>query len=121
MGDSMYCVHDRLAASCEDCQFVRALERNQPDALRQAAGAQGLDRAPVNATPEQEQDVVEQDTHVMRPDLDSDLGTEGAYTLVRAGDVVPTALADYPRQAGSYQGPNNTKNTRTKTKTSTDA
>jgi hypothetical protein len=106
----MYCKHNRIAASCEDCQFVAALEKGHPDALRAAAGVKGKpDHAPVNATPEEHLDVVDVDTHVLRPDLDRDLGAKGTYTLIRAGDTVPAKLAQFPRRPGSYTGPSSSK------------
>ncbi|MEV4820253.1 hypothetical protein [Micromonospora sp. NPDC049274] len=106
MGDTMYCKHDRLAASCEDCQFVAALEKGRPDAVRLAQGIDGTpDHTPVNASEPEELETVDEDTQIMRPDLDRDLDTKGTYTLIRAGEQVPAELADFPRQPGSYKGP----------------
>lgn len=91
---SMTCPHGRLFRdTCEDCRYVAALERGEPTAALAAAATGKKTTAPVNATPAAAPDVVDVDTHIARADLG-----DGAYTLVRAGDPVPPALADLPRR-----------------------
>lgn len=109
MGESMYCEHDRLAASCEDCAYLRALAGGAPQALLartavEVAPAEAeLDpgRAPRNVSVHalREPDRLTEDTRVSRPDLDAELGTEGAYVTLKPGDAVPAELAEYPRKA----------------------
>lgn len=102
----MYCTHDRIASSCEDCAFVTAVERGSPVPVVTAGSAAVPKdgRAPRNVAEERPDERVDGDTRVMRTDLDADSDTAGAYTMLRSGDAVPVELADLPREPAPRPG-----------------
>lgn len=85
-----WCEHGRSAQHCEDCRHFALAERRRhlPKDDRRA-----VENVAGSTTAEH----VDTDTYINRVDLAGD--GPMPRTLLRAGDAVPPALADLPREA----------------------
>ena len=95
-----YCEHDRIGESCEDCAYVRALERgtfrDRLDLYRRGEG-----QAPTLGRQENVRPVIAARDLVI-PDENSDIDRG---TFVAKGTPVPAAVVDKVEASDTVKGP----------------